>query len=121
MDNESKSDKAHSSNKDERKINIIEKNKITIKKFPERILFDKSEENDLDLNWKIPECLVIKFNNNDTQLAAGYTDGYTIIYNLKEENNSEKVKKIKKNIYLEKYKNYELWIFINNLFKVNQK
>jgi len=70
---------------------IIENSKIKTIKFPDASSIEKHDKIELDLNWKIPECLVIKYNNNDTHLAAGYTDGHIIIYDLSNPEDSEKV------------------------------
>lgn len=69
----------------------IETNKIKTIKFPDVSLIEKQDKTELDLDWKIPECLVIKYDNNDSHIAAGYTDGHIIIYDLINKDDPEKV------------------------------
>ena len=71
----------------------IDDSKIKRIKFPDVSLIEKHDKIELDLDWKIPECLVIKYSNDDSHIAAGYTDGHIIIYDLSNPEDSEKVMK----------------------------
>lgn len=77
-------------NEKSNKPNKIGFDKTKIIKFPD---ITKNDNYDLEINSKIPECLVVKYNNTDSHLAAGYTDGQIIVYDLiNQENNNEQVK-----------------------------
>ncbi len=59
-------------------------------KFPDLTLLETFHQQEFDLDWKIPEALVIKYSINDSQIAVGYTDGHLIIYNINENNDQVK-------------------------------
>lgn len=90
-ENESKTDV----NKKTKSTKTIDNSKIKAVKFPDVTLIEKHDKIELDLDWKIPECLVIKYSNNDSHLAAGYTDGHVIVYDLLNADDAEKVMKLK--------------------------
>ena len=71
-------------------INIA-KEKIRKIKFPDVTLLETYHQQEFDLDWKTPEALVIKYNLNDSQIAAGYTDGHLIIYNLNDNDDQVKI------------------------------
>ncbi len=87
-------EKKTTNEKQEKLIKIIELEKIIKKNFPSVSLIEKKNKEELDIDWRIPECLVIKYNSNNSCIAAGYTDGHVIIYDMKNQESisSEKVK-----------------------------
>jgi len=82
--------KLKSDNKN-KELRTFDREKIKQIKFPDITLIEEHDKIELDLNWKIPECLVIKYSNNDSQIAAGYTDGHIIIYDLSNQDVLNKV------------------------------
>ena len=76
----------------ENSCEIFPRENIRKIKFPDVSLLESYHQEEFDLDWKMPEALVIKYNISDNQIAAGYTDGHLIIYNLNENLNSKEVK-----------------------------